>query len=240
MFERTKLLLSEESFNILSNSTVLVVGVGGVGSIAVEALARSGVGKINIVDNDTIALSNLNRQVQTNYQNVGKSKVFEMVNYVKSIHPDIDIEGYELFFDKSVDEIFAGVDFVIDAIDTVCNKFELIEKCHELKIPMISSLAMGNRTDPTQLVITSLDKTSYDPLAKVLRKMAKEKRMNTRKIKVVFSKEQPMVQKQVINAEGLTRKQKMPPASMFIVPPASGLACVSYCIDYLINNHAII
>lgn len=240
MFERTKLLLSDDSFDILSKSTVLVVGVGGVGSIAVEALARSGIGKIIIVDNDTIALSNLNRQVQTNYQNVGKSKVFEMVNYIKAIHPSIDISGHELFFDKSVEHIFDGVDFVIDAIDTVCNKFELIQKCHQLDIPIISSLGMGNRTDPTQLIVTSLDKTTYDPLAKVLRKMAKDNRMNARKIKVVFSKEQPIVQSKIINAEGFTRKQKMPPASMFIVPPASGLVCVSYCIDYLIKNNAII
>lgn len=240
MFERTKLLLSDAGFNVLSESTVLVVGVGGVGSIAVESLARSGVGKIVIVDNDTIALSNLNRQVQTNYQNVGKSKVYEMVNYVKAINPDVNIEAHELFFDETVDHIFEGIDFVIDAIDTLTSKFELIKKCLNLDIPFISSLGMGNRTDPTKLITTTLDKTSYCPLAKVLRKMAKDERINPKKINVVFSTEQPITQNTIINDNGVTRKQKMPPASMFIVPPASGLVCVAYCIDYLLKKNDII
>ncbi len=236
MFERTKLLLSEEGFNKLAKSKVLVVGVGGVGSIAVEALARSGVNEIVIVDNDTIALSNLNRQVQTNYQNVGKSKVNEMVKHIKNISPDINIVGHELFYDQSVTHIFEGVDFVIDAIDTLCSKVELIETCLDMGIPFISSLGMGNRVDPTKVSVTTLDKTSYDPLAKVLRKMCRDKHINLRKVKVTFSSEQPIVQKQIVNSDGATRKQKMPPASMFFVPPASGLACAAECIQYLVDK----
>ncbi len=236
MFERTQLLLGEESLEKLQNSTVLVIGVGGVGSIAVEALARSGVGKIKIVDNDTIALSNLNRQVQTNMSNVNKSKVQEMVKHVKRINEDIDIEYYEMFFDENSTHIFEGVDFVIDAIDTLCSKVELIKHCLDNDIPFISSLGMGNRIDPTKVMITTLDKTSYDPLAKTLRKMCRDLRLNLKKINVTFSTEQPITQTQIINEDGLTRKQKMPPASMFLVPPASGLACVYYCITQLINE----
>lgn len=237
MFERTELLLGKDGLESLKRSSVLVIGVGGVGSIAVESLARSGVGKIRIVDNDTIALSNLNRQVQTNMSNVGESKVFEMVNHIKRINPDIEIEAIETFYDKSITHIFEDIDFVIDAIDTVTSKVDLIEECLTRKIPFISSLGMGNRIDPTKIEVTTLDKTSYDPLAKVLRKMCKDKHLNLRKIKVAFSSEQPITQNIIINEGGVTRKQKMPPASMFLVPPTAGLTCASYCIQYLIEHN---
>lgn len=233
MFERTELLLKKEGLESLKNSTVLVIGVGGVGSIAVESLARSGVGKIKIVDNDTIALSNLNRQVQTHMNNVGMSKVHEMVKHIHRINPDIELEAFEMFYDKRKTELFEGVDFVIDAIDTLSSKVDLIEYCITNNIPFISSLGMGNRLDPTQVTLTTLDKTTYDPLAKVLRKMARDKHLNLKKIPVVFSLEQPIVQNVIVKEDGVTRKQKMPPASMFLVPPAAGLTCAYYCIEHL-------
>ncbi len=236
MFERTQLLLGKEGLEALKRSKVLVIGVGGVGSIAVESLARSGVGEIVIVDKDTIDLSNLNRQVQTNYSNIGKSKVFEMVNHIKRINPEIKITAYETFYDKDVEYIFEGVDFVIDAIDTLSSKADLIEYCIKHEIKFISSLGMGNRTDPTKVIQTNLEKTTYDPLAKILRKMCRDKRLNLKKIPVVFSTEQPITQTVIVNEDGTTRKQKMPPASMFVVPPTAGLTCAAYCMDTLINN----
>lgn len=236
MFERTALLLKDEGLEKLKASTVLVIGVGGVGSIATEALARSGVGKIVIVDNDTIDISNLNRQVQTNMGNVGKSKVHEMVKHIHRINPNINIEAHEMFFSKDVDYIFDEVDFVIDAIDTLSSKCDLIEICLDRKIPFISSLGMGNRIDPTKVIQTSLEKTSYDPLAKVLRKMARDRHLDLRKIPVVFSLEEPITQNKIIKEDGVTRKQKMPPASMFLVPPTAGLTCAAYCIQFLVNK----
>lgn len=236
MFGRTALLLQEEGLKKLQRSKVLVIGVGGVGSIAVESLARSGVGEIVIVDNDTIDVSNLNRQVQTNMSNVGKSKVIEMVNHIHRINEDINITAHELFFSKDVDYIFEGVDFVIDAIDTLTSKCDLIELCLQKEIPFISSLGMGNRIDPTQVIATTLDKTSYDPLAKILRKMARDRHLDLKKIPVAFSLEQPITQNKILKEDGVTRKQKMPPASMFLVPPASGLTCAAECIQYLVSK----
>lgn len=235
MFERTKLLIGNDGFKKIKDATVLVVGVGGVGSICVESLARSGVGKIIVVDGDTIDITNINRQLQTNINNLNKSKALEMVKHIKSISEDIDIICHDLFFDKSHTEIFEGVDFVVDAIDTITSKIDLIEICLDKNIPFISSMGMGNRLDPSSVFETTLDKTEYDPLAKTLRKMARDRFIDLKKIKVVFSNERPIVQNKVIDEEGETRKQKMPPASMLLVPPAAGLLCASICMRYLIR-----
>ena len=129
MFERTKLLIGNEGFDKLAAATVLVVGVGGVGSICVESLARSGVGKIVVVDGDTVDITNLNRQIQTNKDNIGDSKVVAMVKHIKSISSDIDIVYHDVFFDKDQEHIFESVDYVIDAIDTISSKLDLIKIC---------------------------------------------------------------------------------------------------------------
>lgn len=235
MFERTKLLIGNEGFDKLAAATVLVVGVGGVGSICVESLARSGVGKIVVVDGDTVDITNLNRQIQTNKDNIGDSKVVAMVKHIKSISSDIDIVYHDVFFDKDLEHIFESVDYVIDAIDTISSKLDLIKICLDKDIPFVSSMGMGNRLDPSKVFETTLAKTEYDPLAKILRKMARDNRLDFKKIKVVFSSEQPIVQNQVVNKDGETRKQKMPPASMLLVPPAAGLLCASICIRELIK-----
>ncbi|NLC34719.1 MAG: tRNA threonylcarbamoyladenosine dehydratase [Erysipelothrix sp.] len=240
MFERVKLLLSDEGYDVLSKSTVLVIGVGGVGSIAVEALARSGIGKVIIVDHDTIALSNLNRQVQTKHSNVGQSKCVAMVEHIKAIHPDLNIEAHDQFFDEACEYLLDDVDFVIDAIDTISSKFLIMQMCAKKKMPLVTCLGMGNRVDPTKISVTTLDKTTYDPVAKLLRKKARRAHLNTRKFKVVYSSEQPIKQKVILNEKGSTRKQQMPPASMFIVPPTAGLTCAYYCIDTLLKNNAIL
>lgn len=234
-FERTKLLIGEDGFAKIQAATVLVVGAGGVGSICAESLARSGVGKIIVVDGDDIDPTNINRQLQTNENNIGKSKALEMVKHIKAISEDIDIDCYDVFFDKDSHYIFDNVDFVIDAIDTITSKMDLINICLKKKIPFISSMGMGNRLDPSKVFETTLDKTEYDPLAKSLRKMARENKVNLKKIPVVFSSEQPIKQNKVIDKDGEILKQRIPPASMLLVPPAAGLLCASICIRYLVN-----
>ena len=235
MFERTKLLIGEDGFNKIRKATVLVVGIGGVGSICVEALARSGVKNIVVVDGDVIDVTNINRQLQTNENNIGKSKVLEMIKHVKSISKDINITGYDVFFDKDQSHIFDNVDYVIDAIDTISSKMDLINICLEKGLPFISSMGMGNRLDPSKVYETTLDKTEYDPVARILRKMARDNKLDLKKIRVVFSSEQPIVQNRVINKDGDTRKERIPPASMLLVPPAAGLLCASICIRDLIK-----
>lgn len=235
MFERTKLLIGEDGFNKLQAATVLVVGVGGVGSICVESLARSGVKNLKIVDGDNIDVTNLNRQIQCTEHNIGKSKVFEMKKHIININSGVKVEAFDVFFDKDQSHIFDDVDYVIDAIDTISSKMDLINICLERNIPFISSMGMGNRLDPSKVYETTLDKTEYDPVAKILRKMARDNRVDLKKIKVAFSSEQPMVQTKIVNKDGQTRKEKMPPASMLLVPPASGLLCASVCIRHLIK-----
>ncbi len=234
--QRIELLIQKEGLNALKNSTVMIVGVGGVGSYAAEALARSQVGHLILVDKDVVEPSNLNRQMQATLQNLGKSKLEAMKERIHSYNPDCSVETIETFFDQSCAFILdQKIDVVIDAIDTLTCKMDLIQACAWRKIPCISSLGMANRLDPTKVEVTTLDKTSGDPLAKALRQMAK-KRNYTRKIHVVFSSETPIKQNTVVNADGTTRKDRIPPASMVFVPAASGLACASWAMKQILNQ----
>lgn len=222
-FERVKLLLNEENFEKLQASRIAVIGVGGVGSYAAEALARSGVGTLVLVDKDDVAVSNLNRQIHSQYVTLNRPKVEVMKERIES-YSNCKVIPYNCFFDREHSEMLEGCDFVIDAIDTITAKFDLIEVCHELNIPCISSLGMANRLDPTKLIVTTLDKTQDDPLAKACRMMMRKRGIKY-KIKVVFSTEHPIKQNVVVDEEGKTRKDRIPPASMVFVPAASGLAC---------------
>ncbi len=234
--QRIELLIQKEGLNALKNSTVMIVGVGGVGSYAAEALARSQVGHLILVDKDVVEPSNLNRQMQATIENLGKSKLDAMKQRIHSYNPDCHVETIETFFDQGCASILdQKIDVVIDAIDTLTSKMDLIQACAWRKIPCISSLGMANRLDPTKVEITSLDKTSGDPLAKALRQLAK-KRNYTRKIHVVFSSETPIKQNLVVNADGTTRKDRIPPASMVFVPAASGLACASWAMKQILSR----
>ena len=232
-FERVKLLLKEENFQKLQQARVAVIGVGGVGSYAAEALARSGIGSLVLVDKDEVAISNLNRQIHSMYSTLDQPKVEVMKERIQG-YCCCEVITYNVFFDKEKKEMLEGCDFVIDAIDTISAKMDLIEVCHEMNIPCISSLGMANRLDPTQLIITTLDKTADDPLAKACRVMARKRGMNY-KIKVVFSKEHPIKQNQMVNEDGVTRKDRIPPASMIFVPAASGLACAYEALRTLVE-----
>ena len=233
---RTSLLIGEMGLQRLKQSCVLVLGVGGVGSYCAEALARSGVGKLILVDGDIVAPSNLNRQIMAQFDTVGQPKTAVMKARIHTYRSDIQITCHQRFYDKESNaQIFSEpVDFVVDAIDTLSAKRDCIAYCLAHQIPFISSMGMANRMDPTKIEIMDLMKTSYDPLAKVMRQMIRNADIRG-KIPVVCSTEQPIIQHQIINAEGKTRKEKMPPASSSFVPAAAGLACASYAVRQLLK-----
>lgn len=229
--ERVELLLKDK-LEILKNATVFVVGCGGVGSYAIEALARTGVGHLIIMDKDVVSESNLNRQMMATYQTIGVEKTHALKQRILSYQKDCKVECIDAFFDSSYADILERVDFVIDAIDTVTAKLDLIELCHQKKIPFISSTGMGNRFDPSKVKYCDLWETSYDPLSKSMRVMAKKRGINYA-IPVVFSQEIPQKQNMVVNQDGKTRKDRIPPASVVFVPASAGLLCASICVRTL-------
>ncbi|MDO5121070.1 MAG: ThiF family adenylyltransferase, partial [Erysipelotrichaceae bacterium] len=163
--ERVKLLLGEEAVARLKNSTVLVAGVGGVGSYAAEALARTGIGHLILVDKDTVALSNLNRQIMADHNTVDVPKVTAMHERIKSFNTECEVTEVQAFLNAENIGMVRNADFVVDAIDTVTSKLDLIEACHDNGIPFVSSLGMGNRLDSSMVTYTDLWKTQMDPLA---------------------------------------------------------------------------
>ena len=168
---RTELLLGAQALEKLKNSRVCVFGVGGVGGYVVEALARSGVGAIDIVDNDEVAMSNINRQIIALHSTVGKDKVDVARDRILDINPDCVVTCHKCFYlpETSSEFEFQKFDYVIDAIDTVTAKIDIIMKCKELGVPIISSMGTGNKLDPTKVQVTDIYKTEIDPLAKVMR-----------------------------------------------------------------------
>lgn len=234
--QRMELLIQKEGIERLSIATVMVVGVGGVGSYAAEALARCGIGSLILVDGDTVAISNLNRQIHATYDTLHQSKTKVMKERIETYRKDCRVICYDMFYSAQQNELLfqQPVDFVVDAIDTMSSKLDLIQYCLEHKIPFISSMGMANRMDPTKIEITDLMKTSYDPVAKIMRSMVRKHKIKG-KIPVLFSTEQPMTQSLIVNEEGVTRKQKMPPASSPFVPSAAGLAAASYAVKNILN-----
>ncbi|MCI5773906.1 MAG: tRNA threonylcarbamoyladenosine dehydratase [Erysipelotrichaceae bacterium] len=232
-FERTRLLIGDEALAKLRQSKVVVVGCGGVGSYAIEGLARSGIGKLVIVDKDVVNITNLNRQLMSGYDNIDQSKVEQMKKRILT-YAHCEVECVERFFDDSCQDILAGADFVIDAIDTMSSKLALAKMCHTLKIPFVMSLGMANRLDPSQLEYTTLDKTSYDPVAKILRSMCKKEGIRF-KIPVIFSREIPH-RHMVMEKAGENRKERFPLASMVFVPASAGLLAASVCVRHIIDK----
>lgn len=235
--ERTELLLGNTQIQRLQQATVMIVGIGGVGSYCAEALARSGIGRLVLVDHDTVSISNLNRQIHATYETIGKLKTDVMKERILSYRKDCEVLTYPLFYQAEANsELFqTPIDFVVDAIDTVSAKLELISYCLENKLPFISSMGMANRMDPTAIQITELMKTSYDPLAKVMRSQVRKKRLKG-KIPVVYSSEQPVKQNKTVDPDGETRKMRIPPASSPFVPTAAGLACAGYAVKTILSG----
>lgn len=225
-FERTAMLIGDDAVKRLQNAAVAVFGVGGVGSYVVEALARAGVGRLLLVDNDTVSESNINRQLIALHSTVGRLKVDVAAARVRDINPACDVTAKALFYlPETADEIdLSAFDYVVDAIDNVTAKLELIKRCDALCVPIISSMGTGNKLDPTRFEVADIYKTSVCPLARVMRRELKSR--GIKKCKVVYSKEEP-----VLPAEGGPRV----PASISFVPSAAGLVIASEVIKDLIK-----
>ena len=190
--ERTEMLIGTEGIERLRRSHVIIFGIGGVGGYALEVIARSGVGAITIVDADRVEDTNINRQIIALHSTIGKTKVEVARERIHDINPDCEVRALEMFYlPGNADEIdLSCYDYVVDCIDTVAAKVELIRRCNELGKPIISSMGAGNKMDATALKVSDIYKTSMDPLAKAVRKKCKE--LGIRRLKVVFSEEKPI------------------------------------------------
>lgn len=218
-FMRTGLLLGEEGIRKLNQSTVAVFGIGGVGGFAAEALARSGVGHLVLVDADVVSESNINRQIIATHRTVGKSKVQVMKERIEDINPEAQVETRQTFFlPENADQFdFGSYDYVVDAIDTVTGKIELVLQGQKAEIPVISSMGAGNKLDPTMFQVADIYETSVCPLAKVMRKELKKR--NVSALKVVYSREKAMEPLIRISEDG---KRQVPGSAAF-VPSVAGL-----------------
>lgn len=223
--KRLELIIKEDNINKIRNTTVLVLGLGGVGSYALESLVRSGIGKLIIVDKDIIDITNLNRQLMTLHSNIGRTKVDVWEDRIKDINPECKIIKINEFITKdNIDILFKEkIDYIVDACDYMETKKELIRKSIKNNFKLISSMGMGNKLDPTKIEILDLRKTSYDPIAKILRKMLKDERIN-KKIMVVSSIE-----------KAISTNSKIIGSTSF-VPATAGLLITSYIINDIVGE----
>lgn len=223
IFSRTESLIGKEALEKLKNSRVAVFGVGGVGSYVVEALARSGVGALDLIDNDSVSESNINRQIVALHSTLGKQKTAVAAARVKDINPAIKVREHNLFFlPKTANSFdFSPYDYVVDAIDTVSGKLALIECAKAANVPVISSMGTGNKLDPTAFEVADISQTSVCPLARVMRRELKKR--GVEKVKVVYSKEEPK------------QSGGSVPASIAFVPSVAGLIIASEVVKDLIK-----
>ena len=228
-FIRTELILGKEAIEKLSKARVAVFGVGGVGGYAIEALARSGVGTLDLIDNDTVSESNINRQIIATRKSVGLSKVEVMKQRILDINPNAIVNTYQCFYlpDKKDLFEFEKYDYIVDAIDTVTAKIDIICEAKKLNVPIISAMGCGNRLDPTKVTITNIYKTSGDPLAKIMRKELKDRRI--KKLDVVYSTEKPLKPLYSITDDNNPNRRGIPGSSAF-VPSAAGLAIAYFVV----------
>ena len=224
IFQRTELLIGSENLEKLKKSNVIVFGLGGVGGATVEALVRAGIGNLSIVDFDIVDITNLNRQLVATQSVVGKPKVEAARERILAIRSDINLTVYQEKFLKENSDLFfkdKTYDYIVDAIDLVTPKLDLIELATNLKIPIISSMGTGNKINPAMFEVADIKKTSVCPLAKVVRRELKKRRIN--KLKVVYSKEEP---RKPFNENGSREKSKNV-ASISFVPPVVGMILAS-------------
>ena len=246
LFVRTELLIGEEAINTLGKSKVVVFGVGGVGSFVVEALVRAGVGKLVLVDNDTVAESNINRQIIATTKTIDRPKVEIAKERVLEINPQCEVTIFQTFVKKdNISDIVADdVDYVVDAIDTVSSKIDLVMYCKEHNIKIISSMGTGNKLDPTQFKIADIHKTKVCPLAKVMRYELRKRGVD--KLKVLYSEEEPrtpMISEETKAIEAAGKKddgvirvtKRQTPGSISFVPPVAGMIIGGEVIKDLIN-----
>ncbi|MEE0742611.1 MAG: ThiF family adenylyltransferase [Emergencia sp.] len=225
--ERTELLIGKENLDRLNRAKVLVFGVGGVGGYVCEALARTGVGRIGLVDNDVISETNLNRQIIATVDTIGRAKTQVMKERILSVNPDCQVIEYPYFYLPGDEEVtsrfsFETYDYVVDAIDTVSAKLDIITRCKAAGTPVISSMGTGNKLDPGRFEITDISKTSVCPLAKVIRKELRDRKITG--VKVLYSKEEPI------------KHGSRTPGSISFVPPAAGLLIAAEVVKDLMEK----
>ena len=233
-FERTELLLGAEAMERLRNSRVVIFGVGGVGGYVTEALARSGVGAFELVDRDVVSVTNLNRQIIATWKTIGRDKTEVMAERIADINPQAQVTLHKCFFlPETADQFdFSTYDYVVDAVDTVTAKIEIILRAQQAGVPVISSMGAGNKLDPSKFEVADIYKTSVDPLARVMRRELKKR--GVRKLKVVYSKEEPMKPLGVIKADPEAGRKDVPGSSAF-TPSAAGLLIASEVVKDLIG-----
>lgn len=236
-FSRTELLLGDAAMKKLKNSRVAVFGVGGVGGYTVEALVRSGVGALDLIDNDTVSLTNINRQIIATLDTVGRDKVDVAQERIKSINPDCVVTTHKCFYLPETAEQFdfTDYDYVVDAIDTVKGKIEIVMRAKECSTPVISSMGAGNKLDPTAFEVADISKTSVCPLAKVMRVQLRKRGVNH--LKVVYSKEPPLTPITTDDAKeefSLSVRRTLPGSTAF-VPSVVGLIIASEVVKDLIK-----
>ena len=245
-FSRTELIIGEEAIEKLNKAKVAVFGIGGVGSFVVEGLARAGIENFILVDNDVVSVTNLNRQIIATVKTIGKPKVEVAKERILEINPDAKVETYQEFFmPESKDILNKSVDYIVDSVDTVTAKIELVIRANKLNIPIISSMGTGNKLDPTKFEVTDIYKTSICPLAKVIRKELRAREI--KKLKVVYSKEEPIKPNKIHETDcedncicppGNKQKytiKKQVPGSISFVPSVAGLIIAGEVIKDIIN-----
>ncbi|MBR6666333.1 MAG: tRNA threonylcarbamoyladenosine dehydratase [Lachnospiraceae bacterium] len=232
-YSRTAMLLGEEAIEKLQQSRVAVFGIGGVGGYVVEALVRAGIGAIDIIDNDEVCESNLNRQIIATRATLEMAKTDAMEARIHDINPECKVKKYQCFYlpETAGQFDFKHYSYVVDAIDTVTGKIQLVMQAEEAKVPIISSMGTGNKLNPMQLEVTDIYKTSVCPLAKVMRRELKQR--GIKKLKVVYSKEEPRTPIALYKEAVTNEKRRATPGSVSFVPSVAGLIIASEVIKDL-------
>lgn len=252
-FSRTELLIGPDGLELLNKSKVAVFGVGGVGSYTVEALARAGIGSMVLVDYDDVCLTNINRQVHALQSTVGKSKVDLMTERVYQINPNCDVTAIREFYtpEKGNQLVTTDLSFIVDAIDNITGKLDLVKKAKEFSIPIVSAMGAGNKMDPTAFKVADLFETAVCPLAKVMRKELRKAGFKKGEVKVVYSEEQPLTPKQIeadcrnncicTNKDAISNcaLRRQIPGSISFVPPVMGFILASVVVNDLLANAGI-
>ena len=234
-FSRSALLLGDDGIEKLKKARVAVFGIGGVGSYAVEALARSGVGALDLIDDDVVSLTNINRQLIALHSTIGRAKTEVAAERIADINPECRVRTYRTFFtpETAAEFDFSEYDYIIDAIDTVSGKIALAVQAQEAGVPIISAMGAGNKLDPTAFEVADIYKTSVCPLARVMRRELKKR--GIKKLKAVYSREEAMTPEGDTQEEGAAHKKRQTPGSVAFVPSVAGLIIAGEVIKDLIN-----
>lgn len=235
-FSRSTLILGPDNIKKLHNSTVAIFGLGGVGSYVAEALARIGIGKLILIDDDKVDITNINRQIIALHSTIGQDKVTVAKNRILDINPNADVVTYKMFYSKNSDQnIFNNCDYVVDAIDSISSKLDLVEECAKNYIPIISSMGTGNKLNPTLFEVSDIFKTSICPMCRIMRHELKKRNINS--LKVVYSKEVPISpNKSPEDTYSTPSEEHQTPGSVSFVPSVAGLIIASEVVKDIISS----